>query len=97
VTPVLQLTGVGKTYCRGDEQVRVLRDFDFALAAVEFVVVTGPSGAGKSRDPGGRRPDSRGHGRRSPAGFFVLGASCQIELLVGSFNCEQRAGRSNSA
>ena len=30
----------------------------------------------------------------SPAaahGFFLLGGSCQIELLVGSFNCEQRA------
>lgn len=24
-------------------------------------------------------------------GFFVLGGSCQIELLVGSFNCEHRA------
>ena len=28
---------------------------------------------------------------RPPAGFFLLGGSCQIELLVGSFNCEQRA------
>lgn len=27
----------------------------------------------------------------SPQGFFLLGGSCQIELLVGSFNCEQRA------
>ena len=24
-------------------------------------------------------------------GFFLLGGPCQIELLVGSFNCEQRA------
>jgi len=48
VTPVLQLTGVGKTYRRGDEQARVLVDFDFILDAGEFVVVTGPSGAGKS-------------------------------------------------
>ena len=24
-------------------------------------------------------------------GFFLLGGSCQIELLVGSFNCERRA------
>jgi ABC-type lipoprotein export system ATPase subunit len=48
VTPVLQLTSVGKTYRRGDEQVRVLVDFDFTLDAGEFVVVTGPSGAGKS-------------------------------------------------
>jgi ABC-type lipoprotein export system ATPase subunit len=48
VTPVLQLSGVGKTYRRGDEQVQVLVDFDFTLEAGEFVVVTGPSGAGKS-------------------------------------------------
>lgn len=47
-TPVLQLEGVAKTYRRGDEQVRVLVDFDFTLDAGEFVVVTGPSGAGKS-------------------------------------------------
>lgn len=46
--PVLQLDAVNKTYRRGDEQVRVLVDFDFTLAAGEFVVVTGPSGAGKS-------------------------------------------------
>ncbi|PRC42903.1 macrolide ABC transporter ATP-binding protein [Mycobacterium sp. ITM-2017-0098] len=45
---VVQLTGVSKTYRRGDEQVRVLADFDFTLTAGEFVVVTGPSGAGKS-------------------------------------------------
>lgn len=47
-TPVLQLNGVGKTYRRGEEHVRVLVDFDFCLQAGEFVVVTGPSGAGKS-------------------------------------------------
>ena len=28
---------------------------------------------------------------RNSHGFFLLGGSCQIELLVGSFNCEQRA------
>jgi ABC-type lipoprotein export system ATPase subunit len=48
VKPVLQLKGVDKTYRRGDEQLRVLVDFDFTLDAGEFVVVTGPSGAGKS-------------------------------------------------
>jgi putative ABC transport system permease protein len=26
-----------------------------------------------------------------PLGFFLLGGSCELELLVGSFNCEQRA------
>jgi ABC-type lipoprotein export system ATPase subunit len=46
--PVLQLKGVNKTHRRGDEQVRVLVDFDFELTAGEFLVVTGPSGAGKS-------------------------------------------------
>ncbi|SBS77634.1 ABC-type transport system, involved in lipoprotein release, permease component [uncultured Mycobacterium sp.] len=29
--------------------------------------------------------------RGSSHGFFLLGGSCQIELLVGSFDCEQRA------
>jgi ABC-type lipoprotein export system ATPase subunit len=48
VKPALELTGVGKTYRRGDEQMDVLVDFDFTLTAGEFVVVTGPSGAGKS-------------------------------------------------
>ncbi|MGO9104255.1 MAG: ABC transporter ATP-binding protein [Mycobacterium sp.] len=48
VPPVLQLKGADKTYRRGDEQVRVLVDFDFTLDAGEFGVVTGPSGAGKS-------------------------------------------------
>ncbi len=46
--PVVELKGVNKTYRRGDERVHVLVDFDFALTAGEFVVVTGPSGAGKS-------------------------------------------------
>ncbi|WP_163746393.1 ABC transporter ATP-binding protein [Mycolicibacterium helvum] len=48
MNPVLQLNGVNKSYRRGDELVHVLVDFDFALDAGEFVVVTGPSGAGKS-------------------------------------------------
>lgn len=48
VTPVLRLERVDKSYRRGDEQVRVLADFDFAVHAGEFVVVTGASGAGKS-------------------------------------------------
>ena len=30
-------------------------------------------------------------------GFFLLGGSCQIELLVGSFNCEQRARNQSPA
>ncbi|MEB3021191.1 ABC transporter permease [[Mycobacterium] crassicus] len=34
---------------------------------------------------------------QSPPGFFLLGGSCQIELLVGSFNCEQRASATPAA
>lgn len=30
-------------------------------------------------------------GGDAPHGFFLLGGSCQVELLVGSFNCDQRA------
>lgn len=45
---VVELAGVSKTYRRGDEEVRVLADFDVTMTAGEFVVVTGPSGAGKS-------------------------------------------------
>ncbi len=43
MTPVLQFDHVGKTYCGGDEQVRVLVDFKFILEPGEFVVLTGPS------------------------------------------------------
>lgn len=35
--------------------------------------------------------DGGTHPAQPPPGFFLLGGSCQIELLVGSFNCEQRA------
>lgn len=48
MTPVLQLTRITKKYRSGAEQVHVFVDFDFALGAGEFVVVTGPSGVGKS-------------------------------------------------
>jgi putative ABC transport system permease protein len=35
--------------------------------------------------------DSRTVPARPPPGFFLLGGSCQIERLVGAFDCEQRA------
>ena len=46
--------------------------------------------AGGGGHPDRRRLDAGGCRRRQP-GFFLLGGSCQIELLVGPFNCEQRA------
>jgi ABC-type lipoprotein export system ATPase subunit len=48
VERVLELDSVSKSYRMGDEEVRVLADFDFTVSAGEFVVVTGPSGTGKS-------------------------------------------------
>lgn len=35
--------------------------------------------------------DLSGGGSAAPLGFFLVGGSCQIELLVGAFGCEQRA------
>jgi putative ABC transport system permease protein len=35
--------------------------------------------------------DVHGDGHGDGHGFFLLGGSCQVELLVGPFNCEQRA------
>ncbi len=35
--------------------------------------------------------DVTGVPREGDHGFFLLGGSCQIELLIGSFDCEQRA------
>ena len=49
----------------------------------------GRSGGGGHPDR--RRLDARGHSTRRRTGFFLVGGSCQIELLVGTFNCEQRA------
>jgi putative ABC transport system permease protein len=37
------------------------------------------------------------HVANESRGFFLLGGSCQIELLVGPFNCEQRARDQNAA
>ncbi|OBC17100.1 ABC transporter permease [Mycobacterium sp. 852013-50091_SCH5140682] len=38
-----------------------------------------------------------GLGADTTHGFFLLGGSCQIQLLVGSFNCEQRVQESKAA
>ncbi|MFJ9457744.1 ABC transporter ATP-binding protein [Kitasatospora sp. NPDC101447] len=45
---IVRLTGVHKTYGRGDNRVRALDGVDAAFAAGTFTAVMGPSGSGKS-------------------------------------------------
>jgi putative ABC transport system ATP-binding protein len=46
--PVIELTGVGKTYRSGSLEVEALRDVSLTIDRREFVAVVGPSGSGKS-------------------------------------------------
>jgi NitT/TauT family transport system ATP-binding protein len=47
-TPVLELTGVGKTYSSAIKSVDVLRDVSLSVARGQTVAILGPSGCGKS-------------------------------------------------
>src|SRR5215216_1526319 len=47
-TPVLEATGVRKTYESEGVPVRALRGVSMTMAAHEFLAVMGPSGCGKS-------------------------------------------------
>lgn len=46
--PILELTGVAKTFAAGAESLRVLDGVDLSIRAGETIAVTGPSGSGKS-------------------------------------------------
>ncbi|SEP62027.1 NitT/TauT family transport system ATP-binding protein [Faunimonas pinastri] len=46
--PKLQLSGLNKSFGRGDKRIQVLRDIDLSLADNEFVSLVGTSGCGKS-------------------------------------------------
>jgi len=48
VAPLLQATGVTKTYRTGASAVHALRQVDLSVAAGELVAVMGPSGSGKT-------------------------------------------------
>jgi putative ABC transport system ATP-binding protein len=48
VEPLLQATGVTKTYRTGASSVQALRQVDLSVAAGELVAVMGPSGSGKT-------------------------------------------------
>ncbi len=45
---MIKLTGLSKTYIRGDNKVHALKDIDLEIKQGDFVAVTGPSGSGKS-------------------------------------------------
>jgi multiple sugar transport system ATP-binding protein len=44
----LQISGVRKTFGKGDKQVEVLKRIDIDVAPGEFLILVGPSGCGKS-------------------------------------------------
>ena len=45
---VIRLSGIGKSYYIGKEEVPVLTHIDLSIREGEFVSIMGPSGAGKS-------------------------------------------------
>lgn len=46
--PIIQLTGIGRSYPQGEEQLTVLRDVDLTIRPGEFVAIMGASGSGKT-------------------------------------------------
>ncbi len=46
--PLLQFSGIGRSFPSGDAEVAVLKDIDLDIAAGEFVAIMGASGSGKS-------------------------------------------------
>ncbi|QLI81105.1 MacB family efflux pump subunit [Chitinibacter fontanus] len=47
-TPVIELTGIGRVFPAGDQQIRILDDINIVIEAGEMVAIIGQSGSGKS-------------------------------------------------
>lgn len=47
-TPVISLSGIGKSYKSGEEHTTALANIDLTINRGEFVAIMGPSGSGKS-------------------------------------------------
>ena len=46
--PVVELTGIGRTFRAGAVEVTALRDVDLTVAVGDYLAIVGPSGSGKS-------------------------------------------------
>ncbi|RKN78232.1 ABC transporter ATP-binding protein [Paenibacillus ginsengarvi] len=46
--PIIELSGIDKTYGRGAEQIQILKQVSMTVNEGEFVAIVGPSGSGKS-------------------------------------------------
>ena len=46
--PLLELTGVGRRFTAGEEELRVLKGINLTIQAGEMLAIIGPSGSGKS-------------------------------------------------
>nr|WP_314900129.1 MacB family efflux pump subunit [uncultured Deefgea sp.] len=47
-TPAIELTGIGRVFPAGDQQIRILDDINIVIEAGEMVAIIGQSGSGKS-------------------------------------------------
>lgn len=46
--PLIQLTGIGKTFLTDEVETHALNDIDMVIRKGEYVAISGPSGCGKS-------------------------------------------------
>jgi len=47
-TPVIELSGIGRTFAAGEQQIRILDDINIVIEAGEMIAIIGQSGSGKS-------------------------------------------------